>query len=495
MHLPTNTKSRSIRHLFAVVLVALVLAVGAARGQDAKNVILMISDGAGFNAFAAASYYEYGALGKQPYDKFPAKLACTTYMIGADGRPQGYDPVARWASFTWVTDGGKKSKYTGSAAAATAMYTGVKTYKGAISVDVKGRSLTTIGQIAKSMGKSVGVVTSMQFSHATPAALAAHNVSHKNYEAIAEEMIYGGTLDVIMGCGHPDYGPLGNYLKGGSKNTYKHVGGKDAWDDLKGGTAGTTGAETTPRWSLIESKEAFESLARGALVPKRLIGVARTFNTLQYGAGNRSGKPYDPPFNPYVPTLQTMTTGAINVLGKNTKGFFLMVEGGAVDWANHDNNLGRMIEEQIEFNKAVEAVVDWVADKSNWDETLLIVTSDHECGNLWGPESGPSGAFTYLMWDPVTNNGAAQIPGHKYHSDDHSNALVPLFAIGPGSAMFGELIDGVDPVRGRYVDNTDIFTVMRRAMGAPSAKSTPGVWVPRRRPRLGSGAGPVRIGK
>ena len=82
-----------------------------------------------------------------------------------------------------------------------------------------------------------------------------------------------------------------------------------------------------------------------------------------------------------------MSKAAINCLDKNPKGFYLMIEGGAVDWANHANQPARMVEEQIDFVEAVEAVAGWVETHGGWDETLLILTADHECGLLWGPES------------------------------------------------------------------------------------------------------------
>jgi len=474
----TNRRARRIGALVWIAAAVLFCLGGQLQAGGAKNVILMIADGAGFNAFAAASYYEYGSLGKQPYDEFAVKLACTTYPIGADGRATGYDPVSRWSDFEWAK---KKGSYTDSAAAATALYTGVKTRPGAISVDPHGQPLTTIGQIAKATGRSVGVVTTVTLSDATPAALAAHNVSRKNYVQIAREMIYGGVLDVIMGCGSPDYDALGNALGQGNKNGYQFVAGERTWQALKSGTAAVRVGDAVERWTLIESKEAFESLARGRVLPKRLIGVPRTHKTLQYGAGNKAGEPYTPPMNPYVPTLETMTRGAINVLAQNDNGFLLMVEGGAVDCANHDNNLGRMIQEQIEFNRAVAAVIEWVEKHGGWAETLVIVTSDHECGCLWGPQSGQAEGFGGFVWDPIENRGAGQIPGHRYYSGGHTNALVPLYAQGAGAKVFEELIDGTDPIRGPYVDNTDVFIVMCRALGASAGRATTGrLWIPRR---------------
>lgn len=92
-----------------------------------KNVIIMIADGCGYNQIAAADYYQYGVLGRQVYDRFPVKVAMSTYSID-----DSYNPGQAWSDFDYV-----KSNYTDSAAAATAMSTGVKTYDAAIGVDEK----------------------------------------------------------------------------------------------------------------------------------------------------------------------------------------------------------------------------------------------------------------------------------------------------------------------------------------------------------------------
>ncbi len=83
-----------------------------------------------------------------------------------------------------------------------------------------------------------------------------------------------------------------------------------------------------------------------------------------------------------------MTKAALNVLDDDPNGFFIMIEGGAVDWAAHANQSGRLIEEMNDFNKSIEAVIRWIDTNSNWNETLVIITADHETGHLTGPGSG-----------------------------------------------------------------------------------------------------------
>jgi alkaline phosphatase len=197
-----------------------------------------------------------------------------------------------------------------------------------------------------------------------------------------------------------------------------------------------------------------------------VLGLPKTYQATQYYRGyptpNNSDLPYQVPFTPNIPTLAEMAKGALNVLDNDRDGFFLMIEGGAVDWAAHFWQPGRMIEEQIDFNKAVEAVVDWVNKKSNWRDTLLIITADHETGYLWGPGSNPT-------FEKIVNNGKNDMPGMQYYSDIggfswHSNSLVPLYAMGDGAKYFRWYANEWDRVRGRYLDNTEIFAVMKKCL-------------------------------
>ena len=137
---------------------------------------------------------------------------------------------------------------------------------------------------------------------------------------------------------------------------------------------------------------------------------------------------------------------------------FLMVEGGAIDWASHANYSGRMIEEFVDFENSIDAVMDWVQTNSNWGETLLIVTGDHETGYLTGPGSDPT-------WEPIVNNGAGILPGMEWHDDYHTNSLIPLFAKGDAGRMFRGYADEYDPVHGKYLDNTELAEVLFRALG------------------------------
>ena len=200
--------------------------------------------------------------------------------------------------------------------------------------------------------------------------------------------------------------------------------------------------------------------------PKRVFGLARAASTLQQSRTNGDPKapPFTVPFNQDVPDLAEMTRGALNVLDNDPDGFFVMIEGGAIDWAGHANQSGRIIEEKIDFDKAIEAVINWVETKSSWNETLVMITGDHETGYLMGPGSGNDSLLAEgginAVWVPLASNGKGEEPGMEWHSGGHTNQLIPFYAKGAGSEIFDDYTDQSDPVRGRYIDNTEVAKVM-----------------------------------
>ncbi len=419
----------------ALTLMALTSGLSAAATEtSAKNVILMISDGIGFNGWEAARYsYDGNAL---PYDNAGFSFyGCTTYSAN---NPAGYDAAQYWSNFNY-----QKSGATDSASAATALYTGQKNYDGTIAVDTtpERNPLTTIAEIAAGLGKSTGAISSVEFSHATPGTVDAHNTSRNNYAAIANEMIYNSDLDVIMGAGL------------NASGDQKYVGGHATLADI-------TDADGANGFTYINSVADFQALANGTMTADKVLGIT---------VGTTLGDSYwaNPNDESIVPTLETMTKGAINVLSQNDNGFFLMVEGGAVDWENHGNRWNTMLIEQMDFDNSVAAVMDWVEANSSWDETLLIITADHETGGIWGAK----GDYVHTV-DPVTGEVTV-----AYNSGSHTNALVPLWAKGAGSEMFDSLVCYVDGQAdafwseefgwqwdGSVIDNTDVFTVMNSAV-------------------------------
>jgi alkaline phosphatase len=415
-----------------------------------KYVIVMIGDGMGYEHVTASSYYQYGADLGQIYNRFPTRNAVATYGTEACD-PKGYDSVKAWTIFDYV-----KACPVDSAAAATALATGVATYNAGIGVGPDKNPVMNVIEAAEMLGKSTGVVTSVPVSHATPAGFVAHNIHRNNYVEIANEMFDLSAVDVIMGGGHPWY-----FANGMKRDTvyYRYIG-ENAWEGLVHAEARSDadGDGMPDAWTLIESRDDFQNLMHGD-TPSRVAGIAKVYDTLQQGRdGDKMAAPFVVPFTETIPTLKEMTMGAINVLDNNPNGFFLMVEGGAVDWAAHSNQSGRMIEEMMDFDQTVEAVVDWVQANSNWGETLLIVTGDHETGYLTGPGSNPT-------WEPIVNNGPNNLPGMQWNSGDHTNSLLGLYAKGDDARLFSRYATLRDPVRGRYMHNTAVAKVIFQVYG------------------------------
>jgi alkaline phosphatase len=439
--------------LFRILLIVFLLFshINCQETRIPKNIILMISDGCGFNQMDAASCYKFGQTGKQVYESFPIRYAVCTVPLG--GR---YDTEKAWTDFEYIHE-----KVTDSASSSTAMSTGVKTHPKMLGMDPGGKHLVHLTEIIEKEGKKTGIVTDVQFCHATPAGFVVHNPSRKNYSEIAREMLES-PLDVIMGCGHPCFDRNG-IEKDPSKYNYKYVVDECVWEALKEGSFGedADGDGVNDPWHLIQNRKAFISLISGP-APKRVIGIPKISGTLQQErSGDPFGDPYTVPFIKSVPTLKEMTLSALNILDDDPAGFFLMVEGGAVDWAAHNEQSGRLIEEQIGFNRTVEAVVSWVHENSSWKETLVIITADHETGFLTGSGSMPGSYHSNPIRTPVRCRGKGNMPELFWHSDDHTIALVPFFAKGAGSERFHKTANYMDQVHGKYLDNTDIGKVLK----------------------------------
>ncbi len=183
------------------------------------NVIVMINDGAGWGTWDAAAYWQYGSREGAPYADFPQRLAVTTFPLNSSSQPTGdnaqtlgYDAGKAWDTGPVPAQDLPFAGYqylaavaTDSAAAGTALSSGIKTYNNAINFNNDGQPVEFNTLRAKRLGMATGVVTSVPFAHATPAAFAAQNESRNNYHAIAHQMLAQGHLDLVMGAGGPGY--------------------------------------------------------------------------------------------------------------------------------------------------------------------------------------------------------------------------------------------------------------------------------------------------
>lgn len=415
-----------------------------------KNIILMIGDGMGAEHIRAAQFYLNGK-DSCILETFPVRTWMSTFS--GDGN---YSPDSAAADALYV-----RYKPTDSAASATALSTGVKTYDAAIGVDMVGTPLQTISEAASLAGKATGVVTTVPFSHATPAGMVAHQLSRNSFAQIATEMIFFSHLDVILGGGHPGFDPDGNPVSSELWN-YEYSGGKETWNTLVAGTANNLDGAS---WTLVQSRGAIDSIATGKRkAPGNLIGVMPVFETLQQrrtssipGGPALEPMPGTSPLTSTVPTLSSMTLAAFRSLDQNPQGFYLMVEGGAIDWASHKNQSSRMIEETIDFFQAVETVVTWIETHGGWEENLLIITADHETGYLSSPTAGGT---------PIINQGKGVMPDMRWFAAAHTNSLVRLFAKGKYSEEILHLIQGIDPMRGEYTDNALIGQFVHRLLAS-----------------------------
>jgi alkaline phosphatase len=469
-----------------------------------KNIIVIINDGAGYTVYDAARLY----LGHNLVTDGPAfrQIGVSTYPLrpdsSANNRPQlngtgkNQDPSTVYSSARFwdttpvagpSTAAGYQSYPAGfrgyefsrfahpdSGNTASSLASGVRTYNNAINVDGEGASQTAITDIifaANQVGKSAGVVTTVQFSDATPAALGgAHNVARANRTAIAAEMFRTNHLQVIGGAGNPDYDDDGNRV---ATPVYEWIG-QQHWLDLKNGT--NLSGNNALRWPLLQTRDQIEALAnnRSGKPPVRVAMIGRGFNGLNfYRAGvdtnpqnPHTKEPFTDPARTDVPTLATLSRAALNVLGQNGRGFYLMIEAGSVDRAEHANDTGRLIEESIESDNTVQAVIDWVNrpdTAATWDDTLLIVTADHD-HLLYGPDGAT------VPFQPLQDRGAGHMPGNRWFGPNHGTGLVPLYAYGRGADQIAALATEVDSYtdgqgrtfgHGRYVNQTVLGEVLK----------------------------------
>lgn len=432
-----------------------------------KNVVLMIADGAGFGAFYSAADFTTGS----PQGLFYQQSPWSMTSVATFHKKSFYDTQKDWDDFKnlRVPFYEKEPAFIppDSASTGTALMTGVKTRNGRVGVGPNDERLETIAEIFHKKGRRTGAVTSFQIASATMATAAAHDPERKNGQKMFAEMLLDGNLDVIIGAGHPEFNDDGQRRKAVFG---KYGPSQELWSQIHAGALPNG-------WMFTDSLNDIQSLATRTpdqispsdvpLTPIRLLALAPVANSFQ--CHRKAGSP---PL-PTSPTLAQATLAALNVLAftpqkgmlkPNAKGFFLLAEGGAVDVANDANDLVRCVEEMTDFNQAVAAVCDWVEKYSSWDETLVIVTADHDNGAIYGPETGADG----IPLSAPIYRGKGNLPVAKYYSDDHTKQLVPLYARGAGSERFlHEFTVGIDKKMGkfwnydgRFIDNTAVFRVM-----------------------------------
>jgi alkaline phosphatase len=391
----------------------------------ARNVILLIGDGMGQAHRFAAQLLAVGRNGRLAMDRLPhfGHMGTTTS-----------DPSS------FVSD---------SAAAATAIATGVKTLNGSVSIDFNGQERTTILELAKASGRSVGLVSTCQITDATPAAFAAHVPHRADQSEVARQYIERTGVDVILGGGAAHWYPYGAPLPQAlAFGTTGHGVGSDG--DLVS-MAHRLGYEfVTDAAGLSASLDRRRREIAGPLLG--LFSAQEFF--VQSAEG--FGAVYDPPV-----ALADLTSAAIEILAKNPNGFFLMVEESAIDRMAHRNNAPLMLKGVLELDRAVQVAL---AFAERTPDTLIVVTADHECGGLavagsqdqpYPYEPGGGLLDTMLAGEdgpfPVADADYGFVVG--WATTGHTPAPVPITSTGPGAErLTGE------------IENTDLFPIMTEAM-------------------------------
>ena len=401
------------KHIFLVVFDGMdwnTTQAAAIHNEQAVSYSSGRGSGTHFQNYDADGSSQFGFMVTSPHNNGTTVDVDSQTVENPGGKVSGgYDAsiagTAPWKSPTdagyliaMPADGNSKHAYTDSASSATSMTAGIKTYNASINIGPGGEKAVTIAHELQDVGWAVGAVSSVPISHATPAAAYAHNVSRNDYQDISRDLLGLPSvshpdqplqgLDVLVGGGVGRTGDKGpkqgaNYESG---NVYL------ADSDLKAVSLQNQGRYVTAiRTAGISGSELLQAAAsKAATGGYNLLGF---FGVGPYNAhlpfqtangdfapvpGNRKrAEEYSAEDISENPNLAECTHAALKVLQSRKTNFWLMVEAGDVDWANHDNNLDNSIGAINSGDAAVRVVTDWVEQHSNWDDALLIVTADH----------------------------------------------------------------------------------------------------------------------
>ncbi len=373
-------KRRVFQGVFLLSVLAFFLAVsGRAFAAAPKYVFLFIGDGVGLPQLNAAEIYLQGSKTDEPgiqklnITRMPYQGLTTTY-----------------ASDAFITD---------SAAAATALACGFKTNSGVISMDPsKTRKYKTVAEAASEKGMKVGIVSSVSIDHATPACFYAHQPTRKNYHEIGLELAES-EFDYFAG--------------GGLKKPVSPDGAVDAYKvAIENG------------FTVTRTVEEFKKLKAGV---GKVLAVSPELD---------ASKALDYAIDDQPLTLVDFTRKGIELLD-GPDGFFMMVEGGKIDWACHANDAVAAIKDTLAFDDAVALGIDFAMEHP--EQTLVVVTGDHECGGLTigfaGTKYGTyldylgGQTMSYLGFDRVLDEYRQKTPPEKADLMDLKDEIEDAFGL------------------------------------------------------------------
>ncbi|HEJ7884726.1 TPA: alkaline phosphatase [Serratia liquefaciens] len=408
--------------------------------KTVKNVILLIGDGMGDSEITSARNYAEGAGG---------------YFKGIDALPL----TGQYTHYSLDKKTHKPDYVTDSAASATAWSTGVKTYNGALGVDVNGKDQPTLLEIAKAAGKATGNVSTAELQDATPAAQISHVTSRKCYgpEETSEkcatnalenggrgsisEQLLKARADVTLGGGAKSFNQLAKSgeWQGKSLKEQATALGYQWVENLDALNAVNVANQQKPLLGLFAAGN----------MPVRWQGPKASYH------GNLDQPAVTCQNNPArtadIPTLAVMTEKAIDLLKTNKNGFFLQVEGASIDKQDHAANPCGQFGETVDLDEAVQKALEFARADGN---TLVIVTADHAHSSQIIAADAKAPGLTQML---TTKDGAPMTISYGNSEEDsqgHTGTQLRVAAYGPHAANVVGL-----------TDQTDLFYTMRDAMG------------------------------
>lgn len=339
---------RLLLHAFAVTALLAGChprAISATHGLDrgapkVRNTILLIGDGMGFGALGLLELHERHT---------PGTRSALLELV-------------RSAEVGIALTSPHSALVTESACSATELATGERGRPEAVGIGESGAPLETIVEKARRAGKWTGLVSDTRITHATPAAFAAHRPHRTDENGIAEDLLRT-RVEVLF--------------SGGLRHFIPHAARAVPGEEL-GWTPSSTRIDD--RDLLGEAKAlgygfAFSRTQLDRLSHVPAIGLFA--NSAMHDAFSEAAATEDA--GHAQPSLREMTEKALSLLAPSPHGFFLMVEAGQIDWAGHQNDAGRLLAEMRRFDRATRAVLDWAASR---DDTLVVLTADHETGSF-----------------------------------------------------------------------------------------------------------------
>lgn len=283
-----------------------------------------------------------------------------------------------------------KKLVTDSGSGGTSLATGVKTVYHAVGVDPEGKPLTSLVDVAKELGKDAGMAVTCRLWDATPCDFCCHNIDRDKEEELVGDYPTSG-VDFVFG--------------GGAQKFTNRKDGRDIFKELQ----------------------------------KKGYNVSRTLD--DFFAYDKNSRIFAVPYDKDTPLpdergdlLARASMKGISLMNQNKNGFFMMIEGSQLDDYGHFNQLDLLMKETLDFDQTVGEVMKWAAKDG---ETLVVVTADHETGGL-------------TLVNGNKDEGRVEC---CFSTKDHSGAMVPVYAFGPGAENFTGIFE-----------NTDVFKKIKKLM-------------------------------